>query len=61
MTLVPQLEQELVIAAKRPVLAGRISRRIAAAVVAAMMALLIAAPPTVARLPSAAIIAQTSR
>ncbi|MGH2869047.1 MAG: hypothetical protein ACRDNK_15995 [Solirubrobacteraceae bacterium] len=61
MTLIPELERELVIAAGRPVLGRRISCRIAAAVVAAIMALLIAAPPTVARLPSAAIIAQTSR
>jgi hypothetical protein len=61
MTLLPQLEQELVIAAARPVLARRISCRVAAALVAAITALLIAAPPTVARLPTAALITQTSR
>ncbi len=60
MTLLPQLEQELVLAAGRPVLARRTSLRVVAAVVAAITALLITAPPTVACLPSAAIVAQTS-
>lgn len=63
MTLLPQLEAELVAAAGRPVLARRISTRVATAVVAAIVALLIAAPPTVARLPASAavLVVQTSR
>ena len=50
MTLLPQVQAELVAAAQRPVLAKRLSVRAAAILVAAVLALLIAAPPTVARL-----------
>lgn len=50
MTLLPQLQAELVAAAQRPVLAKRLSVRAAAILVAAVLALLIAAPPTVAHL-----------
>lgn len=49
MTLLPQLQTELVAAAQRPPLAQRFSTRAAAILVAAVLALLIAAPPTVAR------------
>jgi hypothetical protein len=50
MTLLPQVEAELLVAARRPALSRRISVRTAAAVLAAIAAMLIAAPPTVAHL-----------
>jgi len=54
MSLLPQLQTELVVAARRPELGRRISVRVVAVIVAAAAALLIAAPPTVAKLPAPA-------
>jgi hypothetical protein len=44
MSLLPQLQTELVTAARRPPLARRVSHRLAAAILGAVAALLIAAP-----------------
>jgi hypothetical protein len=54
MSLLPQLQTELVSAASRPPRGRRISARVVAVIVAAVAALLIAAPPTVASLPASA-------
>jgi hypothetical protein len=51
MTILPQVQAELVAAAGRPVLKKRVSVRAVAAVIAAVLALLITAQPTVARPP----------
>ena len=63
MTLLPEVQAELVAAAQRPVLAKRLSVRAGAIIVAAVLALLIAAPPTVARFsaPIGALATQSSR
>ncbi len=50
MTILNQVQAELVAAARRPPLRTRISIRAGAVLIAAFLALLIAAPPTVARL-----------
>ena len=50
MTILDQVQAELVTAAGRPPLRTRISIRAVAVLIAAFLALLIAAPPTVAHL-----------
>jgi hypothetical protein len=50
MTILHQVEDELVVAAGRPPLKTWVSVRVVAVVIAAVLALLIAAPPSVAGL-----------
>jgi hypothetical protein len=52
MTLLPQLEQELLQAAARPPLMRRVMVVVAVGLIAAMIALLATAPPSIARLPA---------
>jgi hypothetical protein len=54
MSLLPQLEQELHLAATRPSITRRVAAVVAIALVAAMIALLISAPPSIAGRPALA-------
>jgi hypothetical protein len=54
LTLLPQLEQELLQAAARPLLMRRVALIAVVGLMAAVIALLATAPPSVARLPAAA-------
>jgi len=59
MTILYQVQAELIAAAKRPPLRTRISIRVAAVVIAAVLALLIAAPPSIAGLAVSASVVST--
>jgi hypothetical protein len=59
MTILYQVQAELIAAAKRPPLRARISIRVAAVVIAAVLALLIAAPPSIAGLAVSASVVST--
>jgi hypothetical protein len=60
MSLLPQLESELIAAAHRPVLAKRVPVRVVCALLAALLVLLILAPQSTARRPEPAIAALTT-
>jgi hypothetical protein len=53
-TILEQVQDELIAAARRPPLTTWISVRVVAVVIAAVLALLIAAPPSIAGLPVSA-------
>ena len=59
MTILYQVQAELIAAAKRPPLRTRISIRVAVVVIAAVLALLIAAPPSIAGLAVSASVVST--
>jgi hypothetical protein len=54
MTILPQVQDELVAAAGRPHLTSRVSARLVTVLVTAVLALLIAAPPSIAGLSASA-------
>jgi hypothetical protein len=59
MTILYQVQAELMTAAKRPPLRTRISIRVVAVMIAAILALLIAAPPSIAGLAGSASLVST--